>query len=294
MLTLLVRLLLLAEIAVYLALGSWILALAIALGARLALVLLTSLHGWLHRSPRIPEHRLHVAGTVRLLATEYLALLADNFFYLPFERQAVRRDPVPAQGSAVPVILVHGYLSNRGYFRPMVRWLEARGVTNVFVPDYRSVFSTIESGVATLHAEVERIFAGTGQRVVLVCHSMGGLVARRYLQDHGEGKVARLVTIASPHHGTELARIGIGGHARQMERGSPFLDALARAEAAKPPSVPTLSIYTLHDNLVSPQETSRLGWARNVAISGVSHVGILASREAFELVLEELKAAGAA
>jgi triacylglycerol esterase/lipase EstA (alpha/beta hydrolase family) len=294
MLTLLVRVLLLAELAGYIVLGSWLWALAIALGARLALVLLTSLHGWLHRSPRRPEHRLGLAATIRLLASEYVALLADNFVYLPFERQILRPDPAPSPGSRAPVILVHGYLSNRGYFRPMVRWLEARGVTNVFVPDYRSIFSTIESGVATLRAEVERICAGTGQRVVLVCHSMGGLVARRYLQDHGEERIARLVTIASPHHGSELARIGIGTHARQMERASAFLEALARAEAAKPPAVPTLSIYTVHDNLVSPQDTSRLEWARNAAIAGVAHVGILASPEAFERVLEELKAAGAA
>ena len=79
-----------------------------------------------------------------------------------------------------------------------------------------------------------------------------------------------------------------------MERGSAFLQALARSEAARPPAVPTLSIYTAHDNLVSPQDTSRLSWARNVAIAGVAHVGILASTEAFGLVWEELVAAGAA
>jgi pimeloyl-ACP methyl ester carboxylesterase len=37
---------------------------------------------------------------------------------------------------------------------------------------------------------------------------MGGLVARAYLARHGAGRVAKLVTMGSPHHGTSLARLG--------------------------------------------------------------------------------------
>src|SRR6185369_13560665 len=126
------------------------------------------------------------------------------------------------------------------------------------------------SGVAKLHLEIERITAGCGvPQVIVVCHSMGGLIARRYLQVHGEARIARLVTIASPHHGTVMSRLGIGQHARQMEQGSDFLTALAAAEAASAPKLPATSIYTVHDNLVSPQDTSRLPWARNVALSGL-------------------------
>lgn len=307
MLTHLVRISLLVELAALVALGAWLharyglgilqaaaAALLCALGARLLLVCLTGLLGHLFRAPRAPAQRLGVAGVVRYLAFEFGALVADNFALLPFESALLRPDPVPAPADRVPVVLVHGYLSNRGYFRPMVRWLEARGVAPVFVPNYRSVFSNIESGVAELHAEVERIAAASGQaRVVLVCHSMGGLIARRYLQDHGEARIARLVTIASPHHGTVLSRIGIGQHARQMERASAFLTELARAEAARPPGVPTTSIYTVHDNLVSPQDTSRVAWARNVAVSGLGHVSIIAAEAVFALVLEEVRAAGA-
>ena len=77
-----------------------------------------------------------------------------------------------------------------------------------------------------------------------------------------------------------------------MRVGSPFLQALARDEAARLPRVPTTSIYSVHDNLVAPQETSRLEWARNVAVAGVGHVAIIGWEPMFELVLEELRAAG--
>lgn len=307
MLTLLVRISLVAELAAYVLLGTWLharhgwsvaeaaaAAVALALALRLALVLLTGGLGWVCRSPRAPAHRLGAIGTARLVFGEYLAMLADNFFYIPFENLAVRPDPVPSPGGRVPVMLVHGYLSNRGYFRAMVRHLEARGVAPIFVPDFPSAFSTIEAFTARLHAEIERVAAGTGQsQVLLVCHSMGGLAARAYLREHGSRRIARLVTIASPHHGSVAARLGIGAHARQMEPGSGFLRALAEAERSSPPQVAATSIYSAHDNLVIPQETSRLDWARNVALSGVGHVDILRSPGALSVVLEELRGAGA-
>jgi predicted alpha/beta hydrolase family esterase len=307
MLTRIVRLSLLVELAAWLGVAAWLrgahgfdwpaLLAGILLGVlavRLALVCLTTFLGWLYRSPRSPAQRLGPIGVARLLASEYIALLADNFWYLPFEALALRPDPPHSQRGPTPVVLVHGYLSNRGYWAPMVRWLEARGVARLYVPTYRAIFSSIERGAAELHEEIERICAGGAPRVVLVCHSMGGLLARRYLQEHGPARIARIVTIASPHHGTVLSRLGIGEHARQMRRESALVRSLAAAEAEAPPAVPMASIYSVHDNLVTPQDTSRLPWARNVAVAGIGHVGILSFEPVFALVLEELRAAAAA
>ena len=307
MLTRIVRLSLAAELAAWIALMAWmreafalpwpvLVALAVAgvLAARLAFLLFTFLLSWLHRSPRAPAQRLGLGGAARLAANEFRALALDNLWYLPFERQALRPDPPHSTRGRTPVVLVHGYLSSRAYWAPMVRWLEAHGVERVFVPNYRALFSTIDRGVEELHQEIERIAAGGAHRVVLVCHSMGGLVARRYIQDHGERRVARLVTIASPHHGTALARFGIGEHARQMKPGSAFFEALTARESALPPTMPALSIYSVHDNLVAPQDTSRLPWARNLALTGEGHLSLLDSEPVFARVLEELREAAAA
>jgi pimeloyl-ACP methyl ester carboxylesterase len=263
------------------------------LAARLALVCLTHFLAWVYRSPRAPGQKLGPLGVIRLVATEYRAMLLDNFWHLPFERLALRPDPPHSGRGRTPVVFLHGYLSNRGFWAPMVRWLEARGVERIYVPNYKAVFSNVDRGVEELRAEIERIAAGGAHRVVLVCHSLGGLIARQYIREHGEKRIARLVTIASPHHGTVLSRLGIGEHARQMEQGSEFLRGLEQAEAAKPPTMPALSIYSVHDNLVSPQDTSRLPWARNLAVTGVGHVGILNSEPVFALVYEELREAAA-
>jgi triacylglycerol esterase/lipase EstA (alpha/beta hydrolase family) len=303
MLARVVRLSLALELAAIVALGAWLHAargwgfaalaagaLALPLGARFALVCLTGLLGWANRSPRAPETRIGIAGVASYLARELQSLLADNLWYLPWESIALRPDPAPVAGGRVPVVLVHGYLSNRGYFRPLAHWLEAQGVGPVFAPNFPVLFTSIEHYADELHAAIERIATGCGQpQVVLVCHSMGGLAARRYRQVHGEGRIARLVTLASPHHGTALAAMGLGLNARQMRRGSGFLRDLEAAEAAQPPAIAAVSIYSPHDNLVAPQDTSLLPWARNVALPGLGHVSIIASPRAFAALRDALR-----
>ncbi|WP_218275531.1 hypothetical protein, partial [Pseudomonas sp. MPR-R3A] len=85
------------------------------------------------------------------------------------------------------------------------------------------------------------------ERVDLVCHSLGGVVATEYLR-HGGARVRRCVTIASPHAGVAWRGPIIGACADELRAGSDH--ALARAEHALP--VPCLSIFSTHDNVVHP------------------------------------------
>ena len=304
MLAHLVRLSLALELAAYAALGAWLhvthdwpaaalvpLAIVAALAARFGLVCFSSTLAWFNRSPRPPEYRIGLAGVPRYLLAEYRALLADNLFYLPW-KWALRPDPPALPATGVPIILVHGYFSNRGYFRYLARWLDAQGVGPVFAPNFPVVLSSIEAFAANLHREIERVAAGCAvERVILICHSMGGLAAREYLRSHGAARVARLITIASPHHGTALAAIGLGANARQMCRGCEFLKELEAFEAPGTARVDTVSVYSLHDNLVAPQETSRLPWARrNVTLSGMGHLKIIDDPATFAVLREELVA----
>ena len=73
-----------------------------------------------------------------------------------------------------------------------------------------------------------------------------------------------------------------------MHRDSTFLRELCAREAERRPPCGVTSIYSPHDNLVVPYATSRLAWARNVALPGHGHVAILLSRSLAELVLAEL------
>jgi predicted alpha/beta hydrolase family esterase len=303
-----IRFLLLLELAAYAAIAYWLhlrygwtygtlaaLAIAAALLSRLAMVVFSTSLGQIAGAPRAAPHRIGLGAAAALVYREWRAVLANNFVYLPWHEYAMRRDAELAPTRNIPVVLVHGYFSNRGYFRLLVQDLEAHGVAPLFTPNFSAAFATIEDFVAELHHEIERICAATQQQqVVLVCHSMGGLAARAYLCEHGNARVKKLVTVSSPHHGTLHARLGAGANARQMHRGSRFLRELCEKEAQRQPQCGVTSIYSTHDNLVAPQETSRLAWAKNVALTGFGHLDILRSRRLAQVLLEELREAGVA
>jgi triacylglycerol esterase/lipase EstA (alpha/beta hydrolase family) len=300
------RILLILEISALAALAYWMrAALGWSLGAAagvvillpLAIRLLVVLGGIaisnIARSPRAPEHRIGPGASFVLLLREWHSVVSTQFWQFPFDGLSLRPDPRPSRTQGPPVLFVHGYFSNRGYFNRIVPRLEARGVAPIFTPNFPSAFSNIERFVQALHGEIERLCEATGHpQVVLVCHSMGGLVARAYLCDHGAARVRKLICIGTPHHGTVIAWLGGGANAVQMRPGSAFLRSLAVREGGAGPACETTSIYTPHDNLVAPQESSRLPRARNVVIPGRGHVDILESRRLLEVMLEELRSAG--
>lgn len=295
------RLALLLELALYAALGAFfhargvgvvaivLGALALALGGRFIWLLASMAIAAFADRPRDAGVARTFRGVLRVALGEYRAVLANNFFYMPFDAVATRPDPEPRPADRPPVILVHGYFSSRGYFRELAQFLDAHGIAPVFAPRFPGTFATIEQFADALDAEIERIARGTGRsQVILVCHSMGGLAARCYLARKGAGRVAKLVTIGSPHAGTGLAAFGMGENAPQMRVESAFLADLARREAGRAPCA-TTAIYSTGDNLVSPRHSGRLEWARNVALADLGHVAMLSSPELHRLLLEELR-----
>jgi pimeloyl-ACP methyl ester carboxylesterase len=265
----------------------------LAFGVRLAIVCTSFTISWLNRSPRAPAQELGLAASVAMVLREWRGLVLLNLVGLPWERFVMRRDPGAAPLDRPAVILAHGYFVNRGTFRVLLPRLEAAGVGPIFTPNLRSWFAPIERLEEGIAAEVERVSASTGRKVVIVAHSMGGLATRLMLATRGTAAVERVITIASPHHGTVLARLGLGENARQMRPGSVFLRALAHREGAAGPGIPVTSIWSVHDNLVAPQATSRLPWAKNIALAGHGHISILGADDLLEALLAELREARA-
>ncbi|MEG0822828.1 MAG: alpha/beta fold hydrolase, partial [Burkholderiaceae bacterium] len=128
----------------------------------------------------------------------------------------------------------------------------------------------------------ERLCAATGaSQVILVGHSMGGLAAREYLRAKGAAKVDRLITLASPHHGTVFAPFGHGANARQMRRDSSFIARLS----ATPCAVPVTCIATRSDNLVLPRSSSVLAGATEIWLDRVGHIAMTDDPRALAAVM---------
>lgn len=220
-----------------------------------------------------------------IVLREWLAYLALFVLIQPFDRLWMGKDATgrPPSGR-VPVLLIHGYMCNRGTWWWLHRKLMAAGFV-IGTINLKPPLGGIDAFAAQLHARVEALCAETGaKQLVLVGHSMGGLVARAYLRQNGAARVAKLVTLASPHHGTWLARYGLGRNAREMRPGSGWIRALEASD----PGVPMLSIWTPTDNFVAPQDSSRLAGAREQIVPALSHLAMLFSPLVLEILIGEL------
>ncbi|MEO8304408.1 MAG: alpha/beta fold hydrolase [Betaproteobacteria bacterium] len=240
---------------------------------------------WIFRAPRPPSVRIGILATLRMFANELFAIARSG------PRMAVYRwlfrDPEPAAASA-PVLLLHGVLCNAGVWQGMRAELVARGVGPVYAMSYGPPLASIDLFADQLAAKVDAILEATGApRVALVGHSMGALVARAYLRRHGAAKVASLLTLGSPHHGSVHAWLFPGTCLGQLRPGNAWLEELNRAEGAPSP-VRLMSVWSWHDSMVAPQTSARLGGAENVELHGIGHNALLGDRRVYEIVVREL------
>ncbi len=124
-------------------------------------------------------------------------------------------------------------------------------------------------------------------RVDLVGHSQGGVLAR-HLAEAGllEGKVRTVITLGTPHLGSALAVMLPGRNARQMRRGSAFLEALNAGN--RPPGVQFAGICSTHDNLVLPWHCGLSPRGDNYIIRYRGHLTLILSKEVVRLIVQEL------
>ncbi len=231
-------------------------------------------------------------NSLTALANEFAARCVCFNWSQPFPQLAVSPDPDGAKGG-VPILLVHGYVCNRGLWMSFRKRLAAAGLGPIYTVTLTPLFGGIDVLVTKLDARIEAICKETGaSQIMIVAHSMGGLVARAYIAGSANSplpRIAKLVTLGSPHHGTQLAQLGIGISARQMRDQSEWLLNLAKMEAASERPPATLSIYTLNDDLVYPPESSALAWAENVPVSGIGHMGLVFSEPVTKRVIAYLR-----
>lgn len=193
-----------------------------------------------------------------------------------FWRQPFRSTAMPDQLPALPtpcrgVVLVHGFACNRGLWNPWMRRLQALRVPFVAV-NLEPVAGSIDDYPPAIDAAIRQIQSHTSLTPVLVGHSMGGLAIRAWLRYfNADARVHRIVTIASPHHGTWLARFGHTRNGRQMRLASAWL---ADLQAAEPTSryARFTCFYGHCDNIVFPAQTATLPGAENIHVAATAHV----------------------
>ncbi|MBK7664908.1 MAG: lipase [Sterolibacteriaceae bacterium] len=245
---------------------------------------------WFFRSPRPQSGSITLLEGLWMFVREWAAMSFQYGFGQAFESVFVAPDRLRRVASGeTPVLLVHGYLCNRGVWWWLKPRIENAGHV-VATVTLEPVLGEIDDGVRPLMERIEAVCRETGaSRVTLVCHSMGGLTARAYVRACGSERVARLITIATPHQGSAMARFGLGRNARQMRDGSAWIAALG--QAALPAALPVVSIYSLHDSLLVPQDNAILPGAQLMPLTGRGHNEMLISRATLDFLLGEFDSA---
>ena len=189
-----------------------------------------------------------------------------------------------------PVICLPGYGQNDSCFLLLARRLAAKGFGPISCLQYKPLLASIEFHAQRLARSVDRVLDRTGSRKVsLVGHSMGGIVARHYLQEQlGLDKVDKLVTVESPHQGLTLARYGPGECARQMDPLHPFMKKM-REGLEQIAGLPILGIYS-DVNPFSAKSTAYqlLDGRSDCFLPGHGHVSLLLMQPVAERIISFL------
>jgi pimeloyl-ACP methyl ester carboxylesterase len=245
--------------------------------------------------PVLPLYRRLVPDRVAGLSLALLkataleaAILAGHLLLYPTGVVQERRSPVvPAQGGGAklpvqerpPVVLLHGFVDNRSVFVLLRRSLLRHGRQRVLSLNYSPLTRDIRVAAELLGRHIEEVCERTGSpRVDVVGHSLGGLIARYYVQRlGGDHRVRTLVTLGSPHGGTRVAPLA-NAHpiVRQMRPDSELIEELTRPA----PGCRTyfVSFWSDLDSLMDPLETARIDhpdlMVMNVPVTGIGHLAL--------------------
>lgn len=181
-----------------------------------------------------------------------------------------------SQSEQGPVVLVPGYGGRVASLAPLVATLQEQGrETRVLEP--------VDGGTGDLRAQAVRLaelvevtLADTDATSVdLVGYSAGGVVARLFVREEGGADVVRRVlTIGSPHHGTDAAALALeaaGSCPLACEQLAPDSDLLRRLNSGDetPDGPQWATVRSDADTVVTPTESALLEGAVNVRVQAL-------------------------
>ncbi len=182
------------------------------------------------------------------------------------------------EAASTPILLLHGMIDNRMIFTVLTRRLRAHGFERVVTLNYSPVTNDIRAAAEGLAAQVEALVARTGyERIHVVGHSLGGLIARYYVQRlGGDSRVHTLVTLGTPHHGTLAAHLVPFQLCRQLRPSSDLYAELD--EPAAGCRTRFVAFWSDLDQLVVPHDNARLRHPDltidNEQVRGVGHMSL--------------------
>jgi triacylglycerol lipase len=201
-----------------------------------------------------------------------------------------------------PILLVSGYGGSTSSLQLMAGRLRATGRQVLVVPPVGdNTGDLLEQARVLDRVARQQVDAGTVS-VDVVGYSAGGVVARIWAAELGGAALARrVVTLGSPHHGTDVALLASGllaaGCPTACRQLAPSGE-LVRGLPDTPSGPRWTSVWTADDDVVLPPGSARLSGAVDVELqqvcrdARVSHGQLPTDPLTIGLVLRALDGAG--
>ena len=207
------------------------------------------------------------------------------------------------RGRREPVLLIPGFMSGDLMMLEMHRWLRRIG--------YRSSLSRITwnndcpnlTGSKLIH-RVRALADKTGRRVVLVGHSLGGMLAKSIVQEVPED-VELVITLGSPFRSLvkahpaiigirdkrKLAQGGLIGRNLHASCGTGHCTCtfVRNMNTPRPVTVPQYAVYSKKDGVAEWTSCIDSDPARNIEVT-CSHIGMVFDPRVYRAVADRLAA----
>jgi pimeloyl-ACP methyl ester carboxylesterase len=196
--------------------------------------------------------------------------------------------PTTPTRALLPVLLVHGFVCNHRVWDSVTPKLRAQG-HSVLALDLEPLLTSIDDYAPSIDQAINRLCRHSGSdQVVLVGHSMGGLAIRAWLRAYGAARASKIITLGTPHQGTQAPQWVSTPNGEQMAWGSSWLAALAQSETPAIRQRMSL-VFTRHDNIVYPQREQQLTGARVTEFQGIGHLQMCLNDGVIDWLLRELE-----
>lgn len=244
--------------------------------------------------PYCPKFIRHIAYTIQTVVTEifaFLSLMCLAFVDLTKKNPKEINEIDPNE---TPVLLIHGFLGSSKDWIYQRERLIAAGRKNVFTINLGNPLNSIDTYAKRVDDLVNEIKALTGRNdIIVVGHSMGGLVARQWRYKYGtDTDVRDIVTIGTPLKGTYAAwlSLGISACGREMFPNSSLINE-QQEWAAKDSKTNYYHIGSDVDIIILPNSSAQKGGSphnntRVELVETAGHAGLLFSDYTGDLLVD--------
>jgi len=190
------------------------------------------------------------------------------------------------------VVVLHGLYMSGFVMRPLCSRLEKSGLKILNL-----TYNTLSPDRAAIFDKIDRFIGG--KPTALVCHSMGGLVARAYLEANSfqSRHVEKVITLGTPHKGSHIAKqMQQKGFEMLLKNSVEFLlsengdwpfNAKLYSIAGDLPIglMPLIAKGSVSDGTVLIDETKLNGMAEH-KVFHLSHTSMIYSRQVMDYIIK--------